>query len=45
MDWSDLDDVDEWSAAPDDPPRRDPVKTMLLGRGLTLVTVDAEEMR
>lgn len=43
--WDDLEDVDDWDAAPDHPPRREPVKMMLLGRGLTLLSENADEWR
>ncbi|SEF56026.1 hypothetical protein [Halobellus limi] len=47
MNWDDLEDVDDWEAidVDEDPPRRDPVKTMLLGSGVTLITEDVDEWR
>jgi len=41
--WDDLDDVDDWSAVPDDPPRRDPVDRRLLGVGVWKITVYRDE--
>jgi hypothetical protein len=45
--WGDLEDVDDWNELDldEDPPRREPVHTLLLGRGLTLITEDRDEWR
>jgi hypothetical protein len=45
--WKEIEDVDDWSDVDldEDPPRREPVKTMLLGKGLTLLTEDVDEWR
>jgi hypothetical protein len=39
----DLEDVDDWDAVGEDPPRRDPVRRNLLGVGVWKISVRRDE--